>query len=632
MARRKYINSGPLIPIETTSSLDKEFIAQIRAKRYKARTDLVWFCNKILNMKDISYEIHGPIWNKVLQKFPLPSLAEQEKLDIPYMVNGALTWQYQPYIPINSLVGPRRTMCFDPRGWMKTSFGIIAHGLQWIINYPDVAMAIIQGSQPKSRANLKEMKDHFLVNDEFRALFPEHVPPRDKINDFGNADEFTTLARSLSIRREPSVLCLAIESKVAGLHFDMLKFTDVVETENAQTPLMRDNIYNLLSAFNFILKQPISDWWLHIEGTVYHEDDAHMRIVKKHIEDKKYFALGEYPEDSPWVVFYRGCSKRKRPDNSPLLFEPEEMYFDKALDSEGDPVSNWPDKFNKHVLRKIARALNNPETYACQMELAPHDYKDSSKPFNSIDMEFITPKEWITLVESGQIVGFKMTIDTAEEKHTDSKYSVITVAGWSKSGNCYIIAMERGKWHADELIENIFRIARLYKPFLTRLEKVPYVNGLMASITYKQQADPKHYPDINIKLEPRSNKIVKDQRILSCLQPFWRAKKLIFLDSLATMDAIKQELNTFPKGSYKDILDTLADQFLDETFIDSSYDPNDINKLLAMPISQEQRLAAERKFFKMETIEELTEEQEDDFRGNYIISPDSCYDLPVFRD
>ena len=613
MGRRKNLSLADRVPVNTKSKLEADVIERIREMRYKARTDLVWFCNNVLGMTKVSREVHGPLIDKVLQKFPLPPREMWEKLDQPYISNGRLVWQYQPYIPLEELIGPRRTLCLDPRGWYKTSVGIIAHSIQWSLNYPDIALALIQGSQPKARANLNEIRQHYQINSDFRHLFPEHCPEEGKEGDFGNADQIITLARSSHIRREATFTSLAIETKSAGMHYDGLKFTDVVEEENVQTSTMREYIWNMIHSFSFLLRQPILNYWMHVEGTIYHEDDAHMRFIKQHMEAR---------EKSHLTIFYRGCSKRVRPDGLPLKYEPEEMYFEKAIGPDGLPVSNFPKLFPPKELVRLKSTML-PRTYACQMELSPHDYEDSTKPFNTKHMRFFNMKDLSHMISAGNIIGYKLTIDTAEEKHTDSKYSVLTTSAWSKGGYAYILEVKRERWSADELIDEIFKTYRTWKHYKVIIEETPYVKGLMSGIRARQASEPSKHPMLPLELTPRSTRVTKDERIKAGLQPFWIRGRLLFLEDMINLDAIKNELNTFPNGQYKDILDTLSDQFLDATFIenDSPINPGEFDHSnLTVVLTDKERAKQERAFFGTQTMEELTL-MTDDSSTYSVISP-----------
>src|SRR5262249_11708233 len=101
-----------------------------------------------------------------LQKFPVPTPLEMEKLDRLDRGN----WNYEPKTELTQLPGGRRVLILDPRGFLKTTINAQSHSIQWILNYPDVAMMIIQSNGEKAEMILGEIKRHFQANPRFRAL------------------------------------------------------------------------------------------------------------------------------------------------------------------------------------------------------------------------------------------------------------------------------------------------------------------------------------------------------------------------------------------------------------------------------------------------------------------------------
>jgi hypothetical protein len=158
---------------------------ELRMARWKARTDLGWLCRNILGFEHVtdlnSYPnkledgpdgpLHQPIID-ILQKFPTPTQDQFYKHDIP----SGNTWLYTPILPITKLPDLRRTLILDPRGFLKTTINVVGHTIQWILNYPDIAIMIIQSNGDKANDFLNKIKKHFQGNEKFRRLFPEHCP------------------------------------------------------------------------------------------------------------------------------------------------------------------------------------------------------------------------------------------------------------------------------------------------------------------------------------------------------------------------------------------------------------------------------------------------------------------------
>jgi hypothetical protein len=200
--------------------------------RWRCRWDLGFLCREILGYPDVNDEVHGTLISR-LQQFPRPN-------GIHFYNNDRIEQGRIFYTPIEpnplKLPGKRRFLILDARGHLKTTINAQAHTIQWILNYPDIAMLIVQSNTEKAEMILGEIKAHFQANPKFRAFFPDHCPTR-RIFDWGTKGDFTTEARSRSCtRKEPTLMCGSIDKGSAGLHFDVQKFSDIVEPNNSSSP------------------------------------------------------------------------------------------------------------------------------------------------------------------------------------------------------------------------------------------------------------------------------------------------------------------------------------------------------------------------------------------------------------
>lgn len=108
------------------------FYEDYLAVRWKARTDLIWLCNNLLDMNDVSEKLCGTMVSRLF-KFPKPTSAEEMR-DHDRYDKAARKWIYRPLIvdetrypallpDPNKLPGPRRTLTLDSRGFLKCLSG-----------------------------------------------------------------------------------------------------------------------------------------------------------------------------------------------------------------------------------------------------------------------------------------------------------------------------------------------------------------------------------------------------------------------------------------------------------------------------------------------------------------------------
>jgi predicted phage terminase large subunit-like protein len=536
-------------------SPDQAVLEKLNIARWRARTDLLFLCNEILGYKDVSREVHGGLLDR-LQKFPSPPDRETRWKHDKF-VNGQ--WVYTPLVPMPKLEGKRRLLILDARGHLKTTINAQAHVIQWIINYPDCAILIVQSTADKAESILGEIKRHFQGNPRFRQLFPEHCPQK-RIFDWGTQSAFTTEARPKSCtRKEPTVMAVGIETGSAGYHFDVIKFSDIVEQKNSKDPNMCRVIADNFFMMHNLLVSP--NYWIDVEGTRYHFADVYGIIL-----ETEWKSVPE--ERRSWNFFVRSCFKRNVPGGQ--KFTPDELEKPFLLDPNGKRIPWWPydssgnPRFTLESLEQLER--QNPYIFACQQLNNPAVSGASYFPVNDKYPVKVTRDIFERKIK---IAYYDIAVDTAESDSQNSNYSSIVVGAWSGYGKCYIVEIVHGRFMPDKLIEVILTTASKYRRYLNsiKMEKVPFVKGLMAGLRRHMDLTG-FYP--TIELIQRDTRTSKIERIINTLQPWYTSGDLVFLDDLGIEDETERsrvwshllkELEQFPLSRTDDILDSLSDLF-----------------------------------------------------------------------
>lgn len=543
-----------------THQLSNNELWQIRATRWKARTDLLFLCRSILGFNDAQFgkgqgvqdDVHGPLVSK-LQKFTAPPPEKWGEYD--YLQGSK--WHYKPFVPMYDLVGPRRTLILDSRGHLKTTINATAHAIQWALNYPDMAMAIFQATDTKAQSILRGIKIHFQSNPIFRELFPEHCPKKSS-GEWGTRTEITSEARAATCSiREATFTTGAIEKGMAGYHFDVMKFSDIVEPTNVVTKEQIISVYESFQMAENLLVRPTG--WIDVEGTRYNFGDTYGRIIEKEQKRRK--------EGKPeqWNFYIRGCYK-KAVENP--QFSVEELDEKDLLDAEGHPVPWWPQRWTFEELDK--KRADNPYIFGCQQRNNPLD--DESQHAFPLKNMCWTPR---TEFDKVPISFHTVTVDTADTQNARSKFTAITVVGWSQSGRAFLHDVRHGRFLPDEIIFHLFDINKKYRPLSIKIEDVAFVRGLMPSIYRAQETGILMFRDQKIPIPAgtylpieqikRDTEISKTERILNTLQPWYMSGELRFVkdgdDPPAWWEQMMYELSRFPYYEYNDIIDALADQF-----------------------------------------------------------------------
>lgn len=537
-------------------ALSNNDLYRLRLTRWKARTDLTFLAKDILGYKDVVGPQRFPFMNH-LQKFPLPPATLLEKYD--RLDHG--NWIYTPHTELTQLPGGRRVLILDPRGFLKTTINAQSHSIQWILNYPDVAMMVIQSNGDKSEMILGEIKKHFQANETFRDLFPEHVPHR-KVFDWGNRREFTSEARAKNVtRKEPTMMAGSIDKGSSGIHVDVMKFSDIVEPSNVKTP---DQIENVIQSFGMMENLLVAPtYWVDVEGTRYDFSDLYGRIIDAEMELP--------PEKRQWKIHVRGCYHKETPEGSPEKFTPEELDLPFRYDDEGKKISWWPERWPTDVLEaKRVDKSKGEYLFATQQLNDPRKVDEKSMPF-PVNDEY--PK-WISVDnyrKNVKIVHKTTTVDTAETKTDRADYTAITTIAWDRHGRPYVIEVLHGKWLPDEIIDKMVEVQLHHQPLYMSVEETAYVRGFKSSLLRKLQVMNLH---INLKFLKRETTISKPERILNTLQPVYKSGELRFMKGLGhgedsnegqrVTEVLKNELQKFPRFMHDDIIDSLSDHFQDK--------------------------------------------------------------------
>lgn len=528
-----------------------------RLLRWKCRTDLEFLCREVLGYKDVNRTLHGPVLD-VLQKFPFPK--NQHSFEDHDQWDGK-KWVYKPLCDMQALEGGRRVLLLDPRGWLKTTINAQAHTIQWMLNYPDIAMAIFQSNLEKAELILLEIKNHFMNNDRMRDIFPEFCPPKGK--ELGTKGAFVSPARHYSVtRREPTLMALSIEKGLAGLHFHVMKFSDIVEPENVKT---EDRINDVNTAFYMaenLLISPV--YWIDVEGTRYHYADLYGEIVDKWWLERK--------ENRPhkYRIHVRGCFDKGIPAGE--AFTPDKLELPDKKDENGKLVSLFPTDHKGQPRFPLEHyedmRKNDAYLFSCQQLNAPSGSGD----------DVVFPVDKLISRNTISVTNFRrnirinhreITIDTAETIGPRSNYTAIVVGAWDGYGRCYVEHITHKKMLPKELVDTIFKLNKQFKPSRIAIEETGFVRGLHAAIERTSDLTGVYLP---LEFLKRDNKEAKTERIAKSLQPAYISGDLrIVVDLDIDEDGkskepewwahVKREFMEFPVGKSDDILDALADQF-----------------------------------------------------------------------
>lgn len=409
------------------------------------------------------------------------------------------------------------TLIFWPRGHLKSSLLTIGDSLQEIINDPSIRIMIMNATLPNARQWVTAIGNYILFSEKFRFFFPEIKPYEDSRAKW-NREEIRIDRGGVTSREipEPTLKGYGADSNITSQHFDIHKYDDLQNWENAQTPEQIINVYKKYQASLSVLEP---DGRKDIIGTRYGAGDIYSYMLK--------------------MDTFKCSSRQLKEDNG-----------------SGKEVYIFPQKFNKKVEKKLKEELaleGNEFHFYCQYY--NKIIHDSSKPFQESQI-----LHYEALPPNGV---YYITIDPASSTKSHADKSAIVSCYWVGACQRYIEgAIFLHKYIHDRLtlaalLEHMFGMYTEIRPELMSVE----IAGAQSHTLWERIIEEDDRRNIKASLhryQPKPSES-KHSRIMSMQPMFKRGKFYIreehvdFKDQLLSYTGIK-------KHEKDDLIDAVAQQ------------------------------------------------------------------------
>ncbi len=406
-----------------------------------------------------------------------------------------------------------------PRKHYKTTLITIAGKIRLALLDPNITICIIANTLNNSQTFLKEIRAHFIGNEKFRDLYPEHAV--DKKREEGTVDRFTTPARTTIIERMETFEAASADRALVSRHYKLLSFDDFVDDKNTATPELNAKLYdNYATSLSVTSLTKKGLPWHHVVGTRWNFDDPYQRILDRNKVTRNF-----------QVLITQAYYKKKD-------IETGETYTEYLFPEEFPPEALDELRSAQGAYKFSCLYLNDPVPEG-EMALNPDDlvfYDDTIRP----------------------LAGRNAVITVDPASSVDSRRGDPTVIGVYEidhDSNIYIREIRRGWWNPDEIINQMLATHKLYKIRNIAIEAHCFAKWICFYLEKRQKEEGFHFHVIQIK---RAHSVSKTAR-LERIQPYLRAGKIHVRKDEPEYDQIKRELREYPFGRYDDILDTLAD-------------------------------------------------------------------------
>jgi len=140
---------------------------------------------------------------------------------------------------------------------------------------PNIRIGLISKSSLLSSSFVSKIKNMLETNAKMQMVWPDLIQPA-KAQKWNNAE--VTLMRSMPLA-EATFTALGVGSTLAGKHFDILIFDDIVDVESRDSAALRRKIWDW---FRFVAMPTLSvshETAAHVIGTAYHREDLYHKIL-----------------------------------------------------------------------------------------------------------------------------------------------------------------------------------------------------------------------------------------------------------------------------------------------------------------------------------------------------------------
>ena len=460
----------------------------------------------------------------------------------------------------------KKRMTLWPRGCFKTS-SVEVEIVQLLLNYPDIRICILSGSERLAKNILKAAKSWFdRPTERFKALFPEYCAPerRGKVELIGSAEEFTVPARKRVHLREPSVCVSTAKSVKAGAHFDVIFIDDLVNEQNYRSLMVQNDCFEDYKHIGPLLDP---GGYLYVTGTMYTHQNCpeNTYVWIQELARKEMQETGKnvwrFSIKSCWQRYCKTCNHfdTKHDLNkavSPCLQEgceckrfvdsgKKEILFPQTKTRDGRTIG--------HTVEFLESELNEKgeEFFVTQYENRLLPATRQVFPPELLDRQTLYHLKQIPAVAPTIIVG-----DLSYFGDTKRDESVFLVAR-VQHGQLYIIDDAAGNWSTQTVAEEMFRLMMKYRPRVIFIERTPAWESFdYAFKAYAVQKQIQQLPIEWIKMSMEKN--AKLRRIAAVQAPLAQQRLWLFA-GMSGYKKLYEQLRKHPRsGKTDDYADCLG--------------------------------------------------------------------------
>lgn len=223
----------------------------------------------------------------------------------------------------------------------------------------------------------------------------------------------------------------------------------------------------------------------------------------------------------------------------------------------------WEDRFTYDFVKGEYDTLRDTgKLQAFNQELMLRVTSDEDRLVQDSDIQWYSRN---TLIHNKERYNFYITTDFATSEKQSADFSVISVWAYNNAGYWFLVDGICRRQHMDKNINDLFRLAQLYKPksvgvevsgqqggFVQWIQKEMMTRDIWFNLASENNSG-------NLGIRPNNNKLVRFQTVV----PWFKAKRMFFPQEMRGTDPLmiemEDELKFVSKEGFKSAHDDAAD-------------------------------------------------------------------------
>lgn len=352
-----------------------------------------------------------------------------------------------------------RRLKLMPRTHYKTTIWTIAASIKDILNDPNVTILIVADTALNASRFMREIQQHFMMNEMFRWLFPEVIPPNFNKAIWSQNEMCVPRTR---VCREPTIDCIGALGGSESRHYDIIRPDDLVTEKCIRSDVEMQKLIDWAGGLESLLNNEMT-------GLIDYTGSRKKKGDLYEFTEKQYGDGYEVEEIGPFATQHGRLAKFWRRDIE-----------------DGKPI--FPESVSMEFLMRLKKVY--PERYHAQYANSP-----KGTGLNTFDDADLRKWRWsedgrlIICAHEGKIYmkispfgGERIILyDPARaEAHGSSQNAILVILKGNPLPFRIVLEAHIGHYPPDEAVDKLFELDRKWRPTLISVES----RGFQGAVKY----------------------------------------------------------------------------------------------------------------------------------------------------